>query len=259
MSAAWLVLMRTMRTVRILVIALLVGSNVSLAWTLQSSERLGESPVSHVKKLVEGARPVLLHLVFFDSKSCGLEVIDHPFADGTDLAAAMRAHDCLAGVNGNYFQPDRTPLGLVISNGRLLHPLQKARLLSGLLVVTPGRVSLLRAAEYRPNAWITQALQAGPFLIDHGKAVPGLESQREAERTAFLSDGRDHCALLVSAPVTLAELSQILGTPGIVGELKIQRALNFDGGSSSGLWVKDPPFYLPEISAVRNYLGVVEK
>ena len=241
------------------VIALFACANLPAAWTLKSSELLSgsASPVSHVKKVVESDRPVSIHLVFFDTKTCGVVVIDHPLSDGSDLSDAMQTHRCLAGVNGNYFQPDRTPLGLVISNGRAVHPMQKARLLSGLLVASRDRISLLRAAEYKPSPQTTQALQAGPFLIDRGNAVPGLDSQREAVRTAVLSDGHTHFALLVSDPVTLAELSQILATKGVVTELKLQRALNLDGGGSSGLWVKDPPFYLPEISSVRDYLGIV--
>lgn len=248
--------LRPMRTLLGLAIALFVSH--ACAWDVASSELLSPpgSPVSHVKKTLDGPRQVLLHFVFFDSRNCGLQVVDHPLADGTDLAAAMHANHCLAGVNGNYFQPDRTPLGLVISDGTVIHPLQKARLLSGLLVVSRDRVSLLRTAEYHPTPRTTQALQAGPFLIDGGNPVPGLDSERAAVRTAFLSDGGEHCALLVSGPVSLAELSQILATPGVVTEFKIHRALNFDGGGSSGLWIKDPPFYLPEVSAVRNYLGI---
>jgi len=41
--------------------------------------------------------------------------------------------------------------------------------------------------------------------------------------------------------------------------LHIVRALNLDGGSSSGMWVAAPskPFYLEEIKEVRNYLAIV--
>ena len=36
--------------------------------------------------------------------------------------------------------------------------------------------------------------------------------------------------------MTLAQLGKILATPGIVPDLKVQRALNLDGGSSSAFW-----------------------
>ncbi len=242
-------------------LALLFCANLSQAWTLESSEVLSpqDSPVSHVKKTLGGGRALTLHFVFFDSGKCGLEVIDHPLADGTNLSDAMKAAHCLAGVNGGYFQPDRTPLGLVMSRGKDIHPMQKARLLSGLLFVAEGRISLLRMAEYRPEPLPTEMLQSGPFLVDRGKAVEGLDSRRPALRTAILTDGSSRFALLVSEPLTLAELADVLCSPGVVSEWKIKRCLNLDGGASSGLWVGDPPFYQPEISSVRNYLGVVQR
>lgn len=42
-------------------------------------------------------------------------------------------------------------------------------------------------------------------------------------------------ALLATQPVTLAVLAGILATPGLLPELKIARALNLDGGSSTAL------------------------
>ena len=193
--------------------------------------------------------------MIFDSKKCALKVIDNPGSDG--LAAAMEGNGCLAGVNGSYFHPDRTPLGLVICEGKILHPLERARLLSGVLTVTRERVSLLRTAEYRPDPKIQEALQAGPFLLDHGAPVAGLNDTRRAERTVVLSDGRGHCALLVcSGPVTLAGMARILAAPGIIGEMRVVRALNLDGGSSTAIWVKEPPFYRREFKSVRNFLGV---
>lgn len=241
---------------------LLALAPLRAGWTLESSERLptASPAIMLTRKTVADGHAAEIHAVFFNVKQCTLRVIDHPEMGG-DLAAAMRAHGCLAGVNGNYFQPDRTPLGLVISDGRTLHPLQRARLLSGILTVTPSRFSLLRFAEFMPDASITQALQAGPFLVDRGQPVNGLEATRRAARTVLLADGRGGGALLVCKSVTLAEMAAILATPGIVSEMRVRRALNLDGGSSAGLWVdaKPGPFYLPEIGNVRNYLALVPR
>lgn len=231
-------------------------------WTLQNSERLETaSPlVTLVRKTVTGDRPVQMHAVFFDTKHCALRVIDHPDTSG-DLDTAMRASNCLAGVNGNYFHPDRTPLGLVISGGKQVHGLERARLLSGILTAKQGHFSLLRFAEYAPDASIAEALQAGPFLVDHGEAVPGLQATRRAERTVILSDGKGKGALLVCRAVTLAEMAEILATRGVITEMTVSRALNLDGGSSTGMWVNatPKPLYLPELGSVRNYLALVPR
>ena len=50
-------------------------------------------------------------------KSCKLRVVDNP--DGANnLADAMRRANCLAGVNGGYFDPNFAPLGLRIVDGK---------------------------------------------------------------------------------------------------------------------------------------------
>jgi len=228
-------------------------------WRLECSRHFGENDTSvFFQTTVSDGRTVELWLIEFDTKKCSLKVVDNP--NGGTLSAAMEGNGCLSGVNGNYFRGDRTPLGLVICDGKTLHPLEHAKLLSGVLTVTHDHISLLRTAEYQADPKIEQALQAGPFLVERGVPVPGLNDTRRAERTVVLSGGRGQCALLVcSTPVTLAVMSQILSTPGIFSEMRVARALNLDGGSSTAFWVRQPAYYHREFKTVRNFLGVVVK
>jgi exopolysaccharide biosynthesis protein len=57
--------------------------------------------------------------------------------------------------------------------------------------------------------------------------------------------------------VTLAQLGQILATP----ELKVQRALNLDGGSSSAFWFNGDggAVSIPEQKTVRDFVIVTPK
>ena len=57
--------------------------------------------------------------------------------------------------------------------------------------------------------------------------------------------------------MTLAELGQILATPGGSRRPQSQRALNFDGGSSSAFWFAGErgPVSLSEHKTVRNFVG----
>lgn len=210
----------------------------------------------------DGRRAVTLHVVLFDLKKCTLTVVDNP--DGSEtLGDAMKKRGALAGVNGGYFHPDRKPLGLVISDASIVHPIERAKLLSGYVIVMDGEPILLRFSEFPTNRLNLpqQALQAGPFLVDRGRAVPGLNAARAAERTVALADTGGIRALLVSGPVTLAEMSQILVTAPVLPGSTIRRALNLDGGSSTGMWIKaEPePFYLREGKDVRNYLAVTPR
>ena len=171
----------------------------------------------------------------------------------------MQSRGALAGTNGGYFHPDRTPLGLVVSDGKIVHPMETAKLLSGIVAVKNNSAFLMRPISFMAGSGRSQALQAGPFLVDHGKAAPGLNAARPAARTVVLADANGVRALLISDAVTLAEMAQILTSASILPGLKIERALNLDGGSSTGLWVdaKPEPFYSREGKAVRNYLALV--
>ena len=243
----------------------LLLSRISVAgeWTLESSEtQTAKSPhVSHVVKRLGGISRVTLHLVTFDRKKCGLRVVNLPPKYDSVADAARGEGAAAAAVNGGYFQDNFEPLGLVISGEKELKPLVRAKLLSGLLVVTKGSAQLLRIGEFRQTPKVSEALQAGPFLIDHGKVVPGLNSSRAAERTVLLADKRGVTALLISSHVSLAQMAEILATSALFPELKIDRALNLDGGSSTSLWVnaEPKPFSHPEWKRVRNAVLLVEK
>ncbi|OAI41780.1 hypothetical protein AYO41_01460 [Verrucomicrobia bacterium SCGC AG-212-E04] len=209
-----------------------------------------------------GEREAAVDVVRFESRDAVLRVVDQGAAGEQDLAGAMSDAGALAGINGGYFHPDRQPLGLVVSGGETIHAEERARLLSGvLLVFTNGSMKLQRVSEPRAKADVREALQAGPFLVDAGKAVAGLENSRAARRSVLATDGAGRWAILTINRVTLADAAALLATPGVLGDgIQIQRALNLDGGSSTGLWVKGEggaaPRYTPEFGTVRNFVGV---
>jgi uncharacterized protein YigE (DUF2233 family) len=246
-----------------LLLFLASAARAEWAVTTSATERSTVAGVEHRRIVVtetETGEEAKLDLALFSTKSASLRVIDNP-TGADDLAAVMRRTRGVAGVNGGYFDPQDAPLGLLISDGKLIAPLRKARLLSGMLVVTKGRVELLRYAEYVARKTVTGALQCGPFLVDGGQAVPGLNNTRSARRTFILTSGADRAALGFCSGVTLAELGDILATPRIVPYLKVQRALNLDGGSSSAFWFngESGPFSIRELKTVRNFVVVVPK
>ncbi len=204
-----------------------------------------------------GNRSVRLRGVVFSSRNFTLRVIENPGGNMQNLATAMQSTGCIAGTNGGYFHPDFRPLGLVVSNGVELHGLERARLLSGLISARKGEIDLDRFAEFRKDG-VRDALQAGPFLIDDGQPVAGLESSRIARRTIVATDGKRNWALLIASSCSLADAAEILSVSKIFGAHSIRRALNLDGGSSTGLWVNLPgdPFLISPLVPVSNYLGV---
>ena len=234
-------------------------------WSIVSTEEqgTGRAGVVHVKAVAAesetGARATL-HFAVFSSKSATLRVMDEADARST-LDETMQRENAIAGVNGGYFEPDHTPLGLLISDGRMVAPMRKARLLSGVVSVVKGRVQIQRVAEYAVKAKPGAARQCGPFLVDRGAPVSGLNDTRAARRSFVAVAGADRAAIGYCSHVTLAQLGAILATPGLVRDLKLQRALNLDGGSSSAFWFagEEGAFSIREQKTVRDFIAVVPR
>lgn len=241
---------------------LLLAPLASAEWSVASSEAEKGSAAGIERRHVVLAEAdtggeATLDFVLFSTKSATLRVADNP--DGNeDLASVMRRTRGLAGVNGGYFDPQNAPVGLLISDGKLIAPFRKARLLSGVLVATKTRVELLRSGEYSSRKSAANALQCGPFLVDGGAAVLGLNNTRPARRTFVLTSGPDRAAIGFCSPVTLAQLGQILAMARLAPDLKVQRALNLDGGSSSAFWFSGERgvFSIPEQKTVRDFVVV---
>lgn len=210
----------------------------------------------HVVAKSDTGAEAKLELALFSSKSATLRVIDDPNANSS-LAEMMSREHCLAGTNGGYFDPNYAPVGLLVSDGHMIAPLRKARLLSGVVSAVNGRVRIQRPSEFSTKSKASAARQCGPFLLDRGKPIAGLNETRLARRTFVATSSGDGAAIGYSSYLTLAQLASLLATP----DLKLQRALNLDGGSSSGFWFagENGVFSVREQKTVRDYIAVVPK
>jgi len=171
----------------------------------------------------------------------------------------MASANCIAGINGGYFDPNFAPLGLRIIDGKVTSRLTRGRLMSGVLA-SDNAIHIFRVAEFplrrKPNA----AIESGPFLVDLAKPVRGLEATRADRRTFGATGSGDRAALGFCSDATLADLARILATP--LGDFKIQRAINLDGGSSSAFWFRKndvSAFSIPEEKTVRDFVGIVAR
>ncbi len=241
----------------------LVGPRATGAWTGRPprvvADRGSGFAVSE-REYESGGSRVVLRVVSFDDRRHRLRVVDNPRGGEVSLAEAMRREGCDAGINGGFFHADWTPLGLMVSGGRVVHPVERARLLSGVLAVTAEMPLLMRFSEYRFGPKTMEGLQAGPFLVDRGAAVPGLENRKRDRRSVVATDGHHRWALVATGPIALGDLATILaGGDGATG-FEISRALNLDGGSSTALWAAGAESVAcREVGFVRNFLGVAAR
>jgi hypothetical protein len=89
-----------------------------------------------------------------------------------------------------------------------------------------------------------------------------LNDANVARRTFAATTTSSRALVGVCSEVSLAELSKILATTSFADDLRIERALNLDGGSSTGFWFareNGSAFSIPEHKPVRDFVGIVPR
>lgn len=243
---------------------LVVGGFLSRAcaeWTEESSRRIGTLPGSGVVSEVEfrkGDQLAKITSISFHERNLKLFVVENSVTSPQKLRELAPEHRAVAGINASYFHSSGEPLGLVVSGGRELHRQERARLLSGILAVRDGRIELVRASEYRGGRGVSEAIQAGPWLVEKGKPTSGLDDTKRARRSVFVKGPRGQWALVATSPLTLADAARILASRNSVPGLAVKEALNLDGGSSTAMWAAgtlgSDAVSIPEFGTVRNFL-----
>lgn len=231
-------------------------ANTDLAYAEASAKR--ESDDLHLSA----------HLAFFRSRAYRFEVVDLPPPTPLEarprIDAALRAADIAAGVNGGFFHANGRPLGLVIADGHRINRLERAKLLSGVLYSDQEGNHLLRFARFVDHPGIHALLQTGPYLVEHGRAVRGLSNDRPARRSFAATDWRGNWMLgATRQAISLADLAECLATPGMLSDWPIERAINLDGGSSTGFYFAarsgQSAVVVQPLKPVRNLLGIVPR
>lgn len=153
------------------------------------------------------------------------------------VSAWVRQTQPLLAVNAGFFDAQYHSTALLISDG-VAHG-QSYEGFGGMLAVAPdGRVELrpLRDQPYDPAEPLGQALQSFPMLVFPGGQVAPIEDDGEyARRSAVALDraGRLLVIVCASPSFTLRGLAEWLAA----SDLAIDRALNLDGGASTGLYL----------------------
>jgi uncharacterized protein YigE (DUF2233 family) len=150
-----------------------------------------------------------------------------------DMPGCAQAAACF---NGSFFLESGRPLGLLVSEGKVL---QEVRNVSwGIFWVDDrNRPHLTRRSEFKSSvdlADVQFALQSGPSLVLAGKRQQVKDSLHR--RTAMGIDALGRVVVLVSpVPITFETL-----TDAARSKLSVTDLVNLDGGGSTQLVVNDP-------------------
>ncbi|MFL6583080.1 MAG: phosphodiester glycosidase family protein [Chthoniobacterales bacterium] len=255
-----------MRRLSVALVALSLCASLRGQWTVGSaqSEFSADRVVEHRRVAVRAAdeRQARFDLALFSAKSATLRVVDNGGQE-RDLAVAMQQANCIAGVNGGYFDPQFAPIGLRVIEGKTTSPLIRAHLLTGVLSASRDHgLEIVRVGEFSRKRQLDAAVECGPFLVDLGRPVRGLDDTRVARRT-FAAVARGGRAVIgVCDGATLAQLGEMLASTPLADGFTVWRAMNLDGGSSTAFWFRHgngTVFSIPEAKTVRDFIGVVPR
>ena len=152
----------------------------------------------------------------------------------------LREQEALIVLNGGFFTERYEATGLVIADGE--HFGSSYVEFGGMFVVTAeGSVALrsLRRTPYRPDEALQGAVQSFPMLITPGGQLGYPDEDGNQARRSVIAQDRQGRILLIATNLghfTLHELATYL----LASDLELDRALNLDGGTSTGLLLSEP-------------------
>ncbi len=197
----------------------------------------------------------------FDAKDMKIIILD---ANDGDMEKNLEKHGCVAGVNASYFGRDdaRSPLGIMRHEGKTqAGRLESGRFtVSGLLYDTGDGIFLQRSSASRPPlSSLREAVQAGPFLIEHAKVTQGLSRHGKSRRSFIATDGLGKWCIGVSSPLTLHDLATWMNSEDFSEIFPVKAALNLDGGSSSFFYTATPRRMHPPLKKIRSFIGIAPR
>jgi len=197
---------------------------------------------------------------------------NNPPPDSLNIKQAKENTKSELAFNGSFYNKEFTPLGLLISKGKLLYPLTKSQLMNGVLIIDQKKIpSLFSSQEFqdKQNQLLPEidfAIQAGPILLDdQGKVTIDKTNSKNAGRTAIGLDKEGQIVLIMLRQTllnhentqTLYDFAQTISTTPEFTNLGLHSVINLDGGNSSGLASTDK--YFPELEKVQNIILVDQR
>lgn len=208
-----------------------------------------------------------------DSDFSQLKIIENvPAPNSKSIKQIHDTNNSQLSFNGSFFSPEFTPLGLLVSEGKLIFPAQKSDLMNGVFLINKkGQPSLLNFSEFQIKQKnilenIDFAIQSGPILINqNGQIIADKNNHKKAGRTALgLTKNNDIILIMLRQSLldrdnaaTLYHFAELISESEELAQLGIHSVINLDGGNSSGIAYENE--YLPELEKVQNIIITIPK
>ena len=144
-------------------------------------------------------------------------------------------------MNGGMFDDAGAPIGLMIEDGRQVHPINRREgggnfhlLPNGVFLVRgSGRAEVVTSSSYKPSSDISFATQSGPMLVIDGKLHPSFDADgtsRYVRNAVGIAPDGTPLFVMTTDVVSFGKLARFFRD-----RLKARNALYLDGSVSS-LW-----------------------
>jgi hypothetical protein len=222
--------------------------------------------VRHMRRVTASQR---LHVVKIDLARRDLRLRATRHGDrGRTVSRFARDYGCEIAVNGDFFGSGFPTEGLAIGDGERWPGSADGPRWGFVAAGEDNRVEIsLPPLVVEPEAWMREVVGGYPLLVDEGEAAAAVECStsfcnRNPRTAAGLTrDGRTLILVVVdgrqagAAGMTLRELAALMI------EVDAWRALNFDGGGSSALYIASAGGIVNAPSdgrerTVANHLGI---
>ena len=190
----------------------------------------------HVTIQVGHGSATLSLVCFRQDKFRLLVATNGPPQENRRIAGKALDHKAIAGCNGGYFgMPGVTSYGLEIAEGVTNGRLILAGPTGALFGIRNDAPFIALEKEFQPSPEVTGLVQCSPMLVDHEWTFHDAADIAVA-RTFVMTDGNGQWAIGTADRLSLSDLAALLARPGLVRGFHVQRAMNLDGGPSTGLW-----------------------
>lgn len=213
----------------ILLIIIILVSSISLG----KEENLTLTKINHKK---EDGTKVKIYLVKINPEIFNLEIY-YGNNEGITIEDIKKGKDVEGAINCGFFQDPFLPVGLLISGGKTINPLDTYWEHTGVFYITtdPSDPLGICTKDVFYDTDVTEAVQSFPLLVWDGEPYVKYRDEDEAARSAVALDGEGKIILIATEEgITLYEFSRVLSNP----EWNLKRALNLDGGSSTQMYLK---------------------
>jgi len=161
----------------------------------------------------------------------------------------QRETEALIVINGGFFTLENTATGLIIVDGQVSGTSYQG--FGGMLAISENgpEIRWLVEKPYEPSEPLLHALQSFPMLVKPGETTGYSDVGDLPSRRTVVAQDVNGRFLFILAPwgsFTLHQLSQFL----LESDLELEIALNLDGGSSTGLILREPAEGIPAFSVL---------